>query len=77
MFRFLLLLVINFSLFAQNISLMDLAFIVQKKDNVSIIFSSDIPSNIIVNFPDSYNKSSFIPFFKSVLSANNLSLFAV
>ncbi len=73
MFRFLLLLVINFSLFAQNISLMDLAFIVQKKDNVSIIFSSDIPSNIIVNFPDSYNKSSFIPFFKSVLSANNLS----
>lgn len=73
MFRLILLILININIFAQNISLFDLAFIVQKKDDVSIIFSSDIPKNIIVNFPDGYNKPSFLPFFQSVLAANNLS----
>lgn len=73
MFRLILLVLININLFAQNISLADLAFLVGKKDNVSIIFASDIPKNISVNFPDGYSKKSLLPLFKSVLSANNLS----
>lgn len=73
MLRLILIFLININVFAQNISLVDLAFLVGKKDNLSVIFANDIPKNISVNFPDGYSKKSLFPLFKSVLSANNLS----
>lgn len=73
MLRLILLLLVNISLFAQSITLADLAFIVQKKDNVSIIFSSDVSKTMIVDFPNGYNKPTYLPLFKTILSANNLS----
>lgn len=74
MFRLILPLLISVSLFAQSISLVDLAFIVQKKDKVNIIFSNDVPKTVLVDFPIDYSKSSYMPFFRSVLQANNLSM---
>ncbi|MDD2358339.1 MAG: hypothetical protein PHX13_10560 [Thiovulaceae bacterium] len=73
MLRLIVLFLVSFSLHAQSINLLDFAFIVQKKDNVSIIFANDVPKNLMINFPDDYSKASYLPFFKSVLSANNLS----
>lgn len=72
MLRLILPLLISAVLFAQSITLADLAFIVQKKDNVSIIFSSDVSKTMIVDFPNGYNKSTYLPLFKTILSANNL-----
>lgn len=73
MLRLILPLLISAALFAQSITLADLAFIVQKKDNVSIIFSSDVSKTMIVDFPNGYNKPTYLPLFKTILSANNLS----
>lgn len=73
MLRLILLLLVSVTLFAQSITLADLAFIVQKKDNVSIIFSSDVSKTMIVDFPNGYNKPTYLPLFKTILSANNLS----
>lgn len=72
MLRLILPLLISAALFAQSITLADLAFIVQKKDNVSIIFSSDVSKTMIVDFPNGYNKPTYLPLFKTILSANNL-----
>ena len=72
MFRLILPLVISVSLFAQSISLSDLAFIVQKKDKVNLIFASDVPKTLMVDFPTDYSKSTYMPFFRSTLEANNL-----
>ncbi len=72
MLRLILPLVISVSLFAQSISLSDLAFIVQKKDKVNLIFSSDVPKTMMVDFPSDYSKSTYMPFFRSTLEANNL-----
>lgn len=74
MFRLILPLIISISLFAQSISLVDLAFIVQKKDKVNIIFSNDVPKTVLVDFPIDYAKSSYMPFFRSVIQANNLTI---
>jgi len=74
MFRILLPLLISFSLFAQSIALSDLAFIVQKKDNVTIVFGRDVSKTLLVDFPSDYSNSSYMPFFKTVLMANNLTL---
>lgn len=74
MFRHLLPLLISVSLFAQSITLSDLAFIVQKKDNVTVIFSSAVDKTMLVDFPTGYTKSDYLPLFRSILSANNLSL---
>lgn len=74
MFRLILPLIISISLFAQSISLVDLAFIVQKKDKVNIIFSNDVPKTVLVDFPIDYAKPSYMPFFRSVIQANNLSI---
>jgi len=74
MFRLLLPLLISASLFAYSITLSDLAFIVQKKDNVTVIFSSTVDKTILVDFPTGYTKSDYLPLFKTILSANNLSL---
>jgi len=73
MLRLTTLLLFSITLFAQSINLVDFAFIVQKKDNVSIIFASDVPKNLMIDFPENYDKSSYLPFFKSVLSVNKLS----
>lgn len=74
MFRLILPLIISISLFAQSISLVDLAFIVQKKDKVNIIFSNDVPKTVLVDFPLNYSKPSYMPFFRSVIQANNLTI---
>jgi type II secretory pathway component GspD/PulD (secretin) len=72
MFKLILPLLISISLFAQSISLADFAFIVQKKDNVDIIFSNDVPKTMMIDFPVDYSKSTYMPLFKTILSANNL-----
>jgi type II secretory pathway component GspD/PulD (secretin) len=74
MFKLILPLLISISLFAQSISLADFAFIVQKKDNVDIIFSNDVPKTMMIDFPVDYSKSTYMPLFKTILSANNLSI---
>ena len=74
MFRLILPLIISISLFAQSISLVDFAFIVQKKDKVNIIFSNDVPKTVLVDFPLNYSKPSYMPFFRSVIQANNLTI---
>lgn len=74
MFKLILPLLISVSLFAQSISLADFAFIVQKKDNVNIIFSNDAPKTMMIDFPVDYSKSTYMPLFKTILSANNLSI---
>jgi general secretion pathway protein D len=74
MFKLILPLLISISLFAQSISLADFAFIVQKKDNVDIIFSNDAPKTMMIDFPVDYSKSTYLPLFKTILSANNLSI---
>lgn len=74
MFKLILPLLISVSLFAQSVTLADFAFIVQKKDNVSIIFSNDAPKTMMVDFPVDYSKSTYMPLFKTILSANNLSI---
>jgi type II secretory pathway component GspD/PulD (secretin) len=74
MFKLILLLFTSISLFAQSISLADFAFIVQKKDNVDIIFSNDVSKTLLVDFPSDYSKSTYMPLFKTILSANNLSI---
>lgn len=74
MFKLILPLLINVSIFAQSITLADLAFIVQKKDNVNIIFSNDAPKSMMIDFPVDYSKSTYMPLFKTILSANNLSI---
>ncbi|OHD86357.1 MAG: hypothetical protein A3I60_00420 [Sulfuricurvum sp. RIFCSPLOWO2_02_FULL_43_45] len=73
MLRLILPLLISVVLYAQSITLADLAFIVSKKDNVSIIFSGDVSKTMIIDFPNGYNKPSYLPLFKTILSANNLS----
>lgn len=72
MFKLILPLLISVSLFAQSITLADFAFIVQKKDNVDIIFSNDVPKTMMIDFPVDYSKSTYMPLFKTILSANNL-----
>ncbi|MDP3465341.1 MAG: hypothetical protein Q8R86_06180 [Sulfuricurvum sp.] len=72
MFRLILPLVISVSLFAQSISLADLAFIVQKKDKTNIVFASDVQKTMMVDFPSDYTKSSYMPLFRSILEVNNL-----
>lgn len=74
MFRLILLLLISVSLYAQSISLADFAFIVQKKDKVNIIFSNDVPKSMSIDYPSDYSKPTFMPLFKTILSANNLSI---
>jgi type II secretory pathway component GspD/PulD (secretin) len=74
MLRFLLLSLISFSLYAQQIALSDLAFLVQKKDGINIIFGKDVSKTLLVDFPTNYKKPSYLPYFKSVLSANDMTL---
>jgi len=74
MFRILLPFLISLSLYAQNITLADLAFLVSKKDNVNIIFSSEVSKTLIVDYPTNYKGVQYLPVFKSVLAANNLTL---
>lgn len=74
MFKLILPIIASISLYAESISLSDLAFIVQKKDKVSIIFSNDVQKNTTVDFPSDYSKSDYLPLFKSILSANGFKL---
>lgn len=74
MFKLILPFLISFSLYAQSITLADFAFIVQKKDNVDIVFSNDVQKTMKIDFPSDYSKSSYMPLFKTILSANNLSI---
>lgn len=74
MLKLVLLFLISASLFAQSLTLADFAFIVQKKDNVNIIFSNDAPKTMMIDFPVDYSKSTYMPLFKTILSANNLSI---
>lgn len=72
MFRLFLPLLFSISLFAQSITLADLAFIVQKKDKINIVFSQDVAKSLLVDFPIDYSKNLYMPFFRSVLDANHL-----
>ncbi|MEW5832901.1 MAG: hypothetical protein AB1763_08690 [Campylobacterota bacterium] len=74
MFRFLFPILISVSLYAQSITLADLAFIVQKHDKISIVLASDVPKALKVDFPSVYRQSTYLPLFKSVLTANNLTI---
>lgn len=74
MFKLILLLIVSITLSAQSISLSDFAFIVQKKDNINIVFSNDVSKTMMIDFPLDYSKPSYLPLFKTILSANNLSV---
>ncbi|MDD5157781.1 hypothetical protein [Sulfurimonas sp.] len=74
MFRLISLLIISISLFAQTITLSDLVFIVQKKDKINIIFSNDVPKTLLVDLPSDYNKSTYLPYLKSLLYANGFKI---
>lgn len=71
MFRFLILILISVSLYAQSITLADLSFIVQKHDKISIVLGSDVNKALAVDFPSVYNQKDYLPLLKSVLSSNN------
>ncbi len=72
--RIILMLLINLAIYAQNITIADFAFLVSKKDNVNIIFSSEVSKTLIVDYPNSYKGTTYLPLFKSVLNANNLQI---
>ncbi len=74
MLKVLLPLLVSFSVFAQDIAISDLAFLVQKSDKVNIVFSSDVDKSKIIDFPDSYDEKSYLPIFKTILKANSLQL---
>lgn len=74
MFRLISLLIISISLFAQTITLSDLAFIVQKKDKINIIFANDVPKSLLVDLPSDYNKPTYLPYLKSLLYANGFKI---
>lgn len=74
MLKVLLPLLVSFSVFAQDIAISDLAFLVQKSDKLNIVFSSDVDKGKIIDFPDSYDEKSYLPIFKTILKANSLQL---
>lgn len=74
MFRYLLLILLSVVVNATSITLADLAFITQKNDHVSITFASDVQKSLLVDFPNEFKEDHYLPFFKSVLEINNLSL---
>lgn len=74
MFRLIILLALSLSLYAQTITLADLAFIVQKNDKVSIVFGNDVDKSVLIDFPSQFSDPNYMPFFRTVLELNNLTI---
>lgn len=74
MFRLFLILAISVFSYARDVALIDLAFLVSKKDGVSVIFAQDVSKTIIVDFPSDYKGKTYLPVFRSILKANGLDL---
>lgn len=74
MFRFLFLLLLSLTLSAQSLSLADLAFITQKNDNLTIVFANPAHKSLMIDFPLEFHDTEYMPFFRSMVEINGLTL---